>query len=135
MNDQNHNEILKNANINNNEEEENEENEENENEQEENNIVHRDEKENSENEDDNNGNNDTDTNQKNFNIEEYYPTNTDHDQYSCASCEHYYLGSIHNDIALPASLCEVCGNEINQKSLAFYKKKLNQKLIITRQGY
>ena len=145
--EQNQNQILKNADIkndsnensgqddeeNNNEEGEQNEDEQEENEQDEDNIVQRGEKEKgendneneNENEDDYNANNETDTNKNNFNIEEYYPTISEHDQYSCAGCEHFYLNNIHNDTDLPNTLCEVCGNEINQTSLAFYRKKLN----------
>lgn len=62
-----------------------------------------------------------------YNIEEYFPYNSKHDQYSCLSCEHYYIDNIKKKLKLPNLTCEVCGNEINPRSLNFYKKKLNEK--------
>ena len=62
-----------------------------------------------------------------YNIEEYFPYNSKHDQYSCLSCEHFYIDNIKKKLKLPNTTCEVCGNEINSKSLNFYKKKLNNK--------
>ena len=58
-----------------------------------------------------------------YNIEEYIPYQHKHDQYSCSCCEHYYNEAIENNSNLPKAKCEVCGNEINQSSLNFYKNK------------
>ena len=62
-------------------------------------------------------------NEVHYNIEEYLPYEHKHDQYSCSCCEHYYNESIKNNTDLPEARCEVCGNEINQRSLNFYKNK------------
>ena len=59
-----------------------------------------------------------------YSIEEYVPNEPNHDQYSCLCCEHFYIDNIKKNIDLPNKKCEVCGNEINQKSLSFYKKKV-----------
>ena len=64
-----------------------------------------------------------DQNNAHYNIEEYLPYEHKHDQYSCSCCEHYYTDSIKNNSDLPTARCEVCGNEINQRSLNFYKNK------------
>ena len=64
-----------------------------------------------------------DQNNAHYNIEEYLPYEHKHDQYSCSCCEHYYTDSIKNNTDLPSERCEVCGNEINQRSLNFYKNK------------
>ena len=58
-----------------------------------------------------------------YNIEEYIPYQHKHDQYSCSCCEHYYNEAIENNSNLPKAKCEVCGNEINQSSLNFYKNR------------
>ena len=58
-----------------------------------------------------------------YNVEEYFPCSSKHDQYSCSCCEHFYEDSIKINSKLPNVKCEVCGNEINQRSLLFYKKK------------
>ena len=62
-------------------------------------------------------------NEIHYNIEEYLPYEHKHDQYSCSCCEHYYNETIKNNTNLPEAKCEVCGNEINQRSLNFYKNK------------
>ena len=62
-------------------------------------------------------------NEAHYNIEEYLPYEHKHDQYSCSCCEHYYTDCIKNNTDLPEARCEVCGNEINQRSLNFYKNK------------
>ena len=68
-----------------------------------------------------------------FNIEEYFPFEHKHDQYSCSCCEHYYIDCIQKNVELPEAKCEVCGNEINQRSLQFYsvknKSKSNKKVV------
>ena len=66
---------------------------------------------------------DDEPNEEHYNIEEYLPYEHKHDQYSCSCCEHYYTDSIKNNTNLPEARCEVCGNEINQRSLNFYKNK------------
>ena len=66
---------------------------------------------------------DDEPNEEHYNIEEYLPYEHKHDQYSCSCCEHYYIDSIKNNTNLPEARCEVCGNEINQRSLNFYKNK------------
>ena len=66
---------------------------------------------------------DDEANEEHYNIEEYLPYEHKHDQYSCSCCEHYYTDSIKNNTNLPEARCEVCGNEINQRSLNFYKNK------------
>lgn len=60
------------------------------------------------------------------NIEEYLPYDHKHDQYSCSCCEHFYNDTIKNKTNLPEARCEVCGNEINQISLNFYKNKIGK---------
>lgn len=60
-------------------------------------------------------------------IEEYLPSNSKHDQYSCTCCEHYYIEAIKNDSKLPEYKCEVCGNLINRSSFKFYKAKYGKK--------
>ena len=62
-------------------------------------------------------------NEIHYNIEEYLPYEHKHDQYSCSCCEHYYNETIKNNTNLPEAKCEVCGNEINQRSLNFYRNK------------
>ena len=62
-----------------------------------------------------------------YNIEEYFPYDHKHDQYSCSCCEHYYFECIQKKEELPEVRCEVCGNEINLRSLQFYMKKKNEK--------
>ena len=62
-------------------------------------------------------------NEVHYNIEEYIPYEHKHDQYSCSVCEHYYNDTIKNNTNLPDAKCEVCGNEINERSLNFYKNK------------
>ena len=61
-----------------------------------------------------------------YNIEEYFPYLSKHDQYSCSCCEHFYEEAIKKKTELPNTRCEVCGNEINQRSLTFYKEKYNR---------
>jgi uncharacterized Zn finger protein len=67
----------------------------------------------------------SDANEVQYNIEEYFPYEPKHDQYSCSCCEHFYEETIKKSENLPNTRCEVCGNEINQKSLVFYKNKIN----------
>ena len=64
-------------------------------------------------------------NEVHYNIEEYLPYEHKHDQYSCSCCEHYYTECIQKNGELPEARCEVCGNEINQRSLQFYRNKNN----------
>ena len=58
-----------------------------------------------------------------YNVDEYFPYSSQHDQYSCLCCEHFYEETIKKKVKLPNIKCEVCGNEINQRSLDFYRKK------------
>ena len=62
-----------------------------------------------------------------YNIEEYFPYESKHDQYSCSCCQHYYEEAIKKNTSLPTTKCEVCGNDINQRSLTFYQKKHDNK--------
>jgi hypothetical protein len=66
---------------------------------------------------------DDEPNEEHYNIEEYLPYEHKNDQYSCSCCEHYYTDSIKNNTNLPEARCEVCGNEINQRTLNYYKNK------------
>ena len=65
-------------------------------------------------------------NEIHYNIEEYLPYEHKHDQYSCSCCEHYYNEAIEYNSNLPKAKCDVCGNEINQSSLNFYKNRNNK---------
>ena len=51
-----------------------------------------------------------------YNIEEYFPYESKHDQYS-----------IKKNTSIPTNKCEVCGNYINKRSLTFYQKKHDNK--------